>query len=72
MTELGIAQKYGVSQGPVREAFARLRQEGYPLSLPNRGSFVSAISLDEARHVYEVRLLIEPYAAGLAFAPDRR
>lgn len=59
--EMEIASRFQTSQGPVREAFAALRQEGLLISLPRRGTFVSSISEEDARATYEIRLLIEHY-----------
>ncbi len=40
ITEAQIAEKLGVSNGPVREAFGRLRTDGWIETIPNMGSFV--------------------------------
>lgn len=40
ITEAQIAEKLGVSNGPVREAFGRLRADGWIETIPNMGSFV--------------------------------
>ena len=66
LTEQGVAEAMGTSAGPVREAFASLTYEGLLISLPNRGTFVSSVSEQEARGAYEVRQRIEPYAFDLA------
>jgi DNA-binding GntR family transcriptional regulator len=64
--EMEMAARFQTSQAPVREAFAVLRQEGLLISLPRRGTFVSGFSLEEARSVYEIRLLLEPYVIDCA------
>lgn len=66
LTEQGVAEAMGTSAGPVREAFASLTYEGLLISLPNRGTFVSSVSEDEARGAYEVRRRVELYAFELA------
>jgi DNA-binding GntR family transcriptional regulator len=66
VTELEIAREMGTSQGPVREAFASLGQEGLLISLPHRGTFVATVSEAEARMAYAIRARIEPYAFELA------
>ena len=38
------------------------------ISLPNRGTFVSSVSEEEARGAYEVRRRLEPYAFELAIS----
>ncbi len=63
LTEQGVAEDMGTSAGPVREAFARLSTEGLLISLPHRGTFVSSVSTDEARAAYQVRAILEPFAA---------
>lgn len=66
LTEQGIAEAMGTSAGPVREAFARLAAEGLLISLPNRGTFVSSVSEEEAHSAYGVRHRVELYAFELA------
>jgi DNA-binding GntR family transcriptional regulator len=62
LAETEVAQRMGTSQGPVREAFTRLREQGLLISFRHRGSYVSEISEEEARHAYAVRGAIEPLA----------
>lgn len=59
--ELDIAASYGTSQAPVREALAILRTEGLLMTLPRRGTFVSEVSLEDARAAYEVRRRLDPF-----------
>jgi DNA-binding GntR family transcriptional regulator len=66
LVESDLAQRLGVSQGPVREALARLREEGLIIALPHRGSFVSEITVEEARDLYVTREYIERRAIALA------
>jgi DNA-binding GntR family transcriptional regulator len=66
LVELELARRMGTSQGPVREALARLRAEELTITLPHRGSFVSEISVEDARDTYDVRRVLEPYAHKLA------
>lgn len=66
LTEQGVAEAMGTSAGPVREAFASLTYEGLLMSLPNRGTFVSSVSEEEARGAYDVRQRLELYAFELA------
>jgi len=66
LTEQDIARRMGTSQGPVREALARLRPQGLIVTLPHRGSFVTEISVEAAREIYSVRILLEKHAASLA------
>src|SRR5260221_1978516 len=61
-----LASELGVSKIPLREAFARLEQEGLVVSQANRGFFVSPLSADEAYDVFDLRLKIEPDAVAAA------
>lgn len=61
-----LAAELGVSKIPLREAMARLEQEGLLRSETNRGYFVRGLSAAEAGEVYALRLKLEPEAAALA------
>jgi DNA-binding GntR family transcriptional regulator len=58
-----LAQRLGVSQTPVREALGRLSAEGLVERAPNRTAVVSTIALQDIHQAYQVRKLLEPYAA---------
>lgn len=61
-----LAEQLEVSRTPVREALLRLEREGLVYSLPGRGMFVREVSPEDVREVYEVREVLEPFAARLA------
>ncbi|UAK23455.1 GntR family transcriptional regulator [Sphingomonas nostoxanthinifaciens] len=61
-----LAGELGVSKIPLREALARLEQEGLVHSLANRGFFVRPLSAGEATEVYELRVKLEPETMALA------
>lgn len=61
-----LATELGVSKIPLREALARLEQEGLLVSQANRGYSVRAMSAEEADEIYALRLSIEPVAAARA------
>ncbi|WP_242147335.1 GntR family transcriptional regulator [Sphingomonas sp. BAUL-RG-20F-R05-02] len=61
-----LAAELGVSKIPLREALARLEQEGLLTSQANRGYFVQPMSGRQAEEIYELRLSIEPAAAARA------
>ena len=54
-----IAERFGISKVPVREALKLLAAEGIVTHDPNRGYFVAKISSDEAKQLYKLRRLIE-------------
>lgn len=57
-----LAGEFGVSKIPLREALARLEQEGLVRSRANRGFFVRPLGASEADEVYQLRQTIEPDA----------
>lgn len=54
-----LAEKFGVSATPVREAILDLTKEGLFYALPNKGFRVVETSDDVLRELTEIRLLIE-------------
>jgi DNA-binding GntR family transcriptional regulator len=63
-----LAAELNVSKIPLREALARLQQDGLVVSFPNRGFFVRAMSAAEAEDIFALRLKLEPDAAAQACA----
>lgn len=54
-----IADKLGVSRMPVRDALSQLQAEGLVDWLPNRGAFVSSMSIDECVEIFDLRVMLE-------------
>jgi len=48
-----IAQKYGVSRTPIREALVRLQSEGLVVMLPNRGASIASLDLGRIKDYLE-------------------
>jgi DNA-binding GntR family transcriptional regulator len=67
LVERDLCQRLGVSRTSLREALRQLEAEGLVLLLPNRGPVVAALTVDDARQIYELRALLEGFA-GEAFA----
>src|SRR4051794_19139332 len=59
LLELQLAERLGVSRGPVREALMRLEQEGLVINQPYRGKFVADISAQTIHEIYSLRILLE-------------
>ena len=57
-----IAEEFGASHVPVREAFRRLEAQGLVESEPRRGVRVSGFSLEDVREVAEMRAALEVLA----------
>ena len=58
-----LAEKIGVSRTPVREALRFLEQDGFVTIVPTKGAFVSEISLEDVKEIYDIRKLLEPFAS---------
>jgi len=64
-----VARQLGISQTPIREALRRLEAENLVHKITNVGYRASSqMSRREIDDLYELRMLIEPYAAGQAAA----
>jgi DNA-binding GntR family transcriptional regulator len=61
-----LARSHGTSRTPVREALARLAQDGYAERVPGRGYFVTRITVQLVRDTFEIRRLLEGATAARA------
>ena len=60
-----VAHGLGVSRTPVTDALKRLASDGLVEIMPRRGTFVSEVTARDVAEMFEVRLIIETYAAEL-------
>jgi DNA-binding GntR family transcriptional regulator len=65
-----LAEEFGVSTTPIREALIRLESSGLVHLIPNKGARVTEFREEDIRDTWEVRKLLEPYAAGLTAELD--
>ncbi len=61
-----LANRFGTSRIPVREALRQLESEGLVELHPNRGASVSSISLEDVLELLEIRIGLECRALKLA------
>ena len=62
-----IAQNFGVSRSPIREALRMLQQDGLVYSMSDRLT-VTSLTLEDVEKIYQCRLAMEGYAARLCAA----
>ena len=62
MNEQALCDELELSRTPVRDALSRLEQEGLVNIMPKKGFMITAMKLGDVNRIYEVRLLLEPYA----------
>jgi DNA-binding GntR family transcriptional regulator len=55
-----------VGRTPIREALQRLACEGLVVLRPRRGAFVASLSITDLQQLFELRRVLEGYAAALA------
>lgn len=72
LSEVDLAERFGVSRGPIREALQRLVQEGLLRSEPHRGVFVPSVDAVDAADIYLAREAIESAASRVIAADPRR
>jgi len=66
LRQVALAEEFGVSRTPIREALRKLQASGLVEVHPHRGALVRAPSAREIRDAYEVRAELEGLAAELA------
>jgi DNA-binding GntR family transcriptional regulator len=66
LLETELAERFGVSRGPIRDALNELARQGLAEDLPRRGTFVSSLSEHDLDEVYVLRRAIEEAAVRLA------
>jgi len=71
ISEEMVAQSFGVSRTPVREALNQLQAQGLVVIRPQVGSFVFTPSAADISALCSFRIIIEPRAAELAYRHDR-
>ena len=66
LKEAGLVERIGYSRTPVREALRRLAAEDFVLLNRNQGAQVKAWTMDDIDDLYQLRALLEGYAAARA------
>ena len=66
LIEFELAKKFKASRSPIREAIRQLESEGLIRFNQNKGITVSKLSPEEVNEIYNLRWLLESYAARLS------
>ncbi|MBI5047815.1 MAG: GntR family transcriptional regulator [Deltaproteobacteria bacterium] len=61
-----LAEMFGISRTPIREAFRQLESEGFITFTPRKGAIVSPITDKDVIEFYAIKGLLEGYAAKMA------
>jgi DNA-binding GntR family transcriptional regulator len=67
LPQVEVAEAFGVSPVPLREALVALGREGLVVRQPRRGWFVVRLEENDIREIYELRSLLEEKALRDAF-----
>jgi DNA-binding GntR family transcriptional regulator len=59
LNESILTRELGISKTPIREALQQLEKEGFVENIPGKGSFVSRISIQDIREIFEIREILE-------------
>jgi len=66
LKEIAIGEELGVSRTPVREAFRQLELEGLIQIVPNKGAYVTGITMEDVKDIYMIRSKLEGLCAAWA------
>lgn len=66
VAEPELAERFGISRTPIREAFRQLESEGYLTVIPRKGAVVTALSERDVKEFYTIKAILEGYAARMA------
>jgi DNA-binding GntR family transcriptional regulator len=66
IAEPELAERFGISRTPIREAFRQLESEGFISVVPRKGAIVASFSAQDVSNFYDLKMILEGYAARLA------
>lgn len=61
-----LAEQFAISRTPVRDALLLLEKDGLVTIVPHKGAQVSEISTQDVQEIFEMRIVLESYAAQIA------
>ena len=66
VSEPELAERFGISRTPIREAFRQLESEGYLKVIPRKGAVVASLSERDIEEFYAIKIILEGFAAKMA------
>lgn len=66
INEQALAEKYGISRGPTREALQTLERQRLVVRVPHVGARVAQLTVSELNDLYQLRSVLEGMACELA------
>ena len=67
LEEKKLCEMLDVSRTPIREAISHLEQENFVQVIPNKGIFVTTMSVQTVKELFQVRHYLEPLLLKLSF-----
>ena len=71
LAEESLSRLFGVSRTPIREALIKLESEGLVTIIKNFGTFVREMTASDICEVFQLRILLESFAALSVCQNDR-
>lgn len=65
LNEVELSSRLGISRPPLRESFRILENEHLVVSIPRKGCYVTDVSMEDCREIFQAREMIECYAVEL-------
>lgn len=62
ISEAQLSEMYGYGKAPIRQALAKLAQEGLVMPVPRSGHVIAPVTLQSVNEVFELRMVLEPAA----------
>lgn len=72
LNEVRLAEEFGVSRTPIREAIGKLEMDGYVKVLPKRGIYVKDVTIKDVFQIFQTRIEIEPLALRMSIPHLKR
>lgn len=63
VAEPDLAERFGISRTPVREALRQLESEGFITVVPRKGAIVASMSEKDISDFYDLKMVLEGFAA---------